>query len=182
MIVTVAKAESKEIVIDAPGKWMVELTGENARATIVGALFEPGEYHITVRHCASKTISSQTIRGIVSGEDHIRVLTRVVVDPGISDIDSTQQVRGLVLNESSRFDAQPELEIHSDAVSCAHGVSVGPLDADQMQYLQSRGLTTAQSREILLRAFFADISSYGSISSQVQERISDLLRQQSELS
>jgi Fe-S cluster assembly protein SufD len=48
------------------------------------------------------------------------------------------------------------LEILADDVKCAHGATVGQLDADALFYLQSRGLDAVAARALLTRAFAAE--------------------------
>jgi Fe-S cluster assembly protein SufD len=42
-------------------------------------------------------------------------------------------------------------------VKCSHGATVGQLDADEVFYLRSRGLSDAAARNLLTYAFAADI-------------------------
>ncbi len=44
----------------------------------------------------------------------------------------------------------------AEDVNCSHGATVGELDADQLFYLQSRGVPAAEARSILVRAFLAE--------------------------
>ena len=55
------------------------------------------------------------------------------------------------------MDTKPQLEIFADDVKCAHGATVGQLDADEVFYLKSRGLSDAMARSLLTYAFGAEI-------------------------
>ena len=46
--------------------------------------------------------------------------------------------------DKARVDTKPQLEIFADDVKCAHGATVGQLDAEQLFYLRSRGLPDAR--------------------------------------
>ena len=61
------------------------------------------------------------------------------------------------MNESTEFDAKPELEIYADDVKCSHGSSSGNLDENSIFYLMSRGLNYEQSRELLINGFLLDV-------------------------
>ena len=50
----------------------------------------------------------------------------------------------------------PQLEIWADDVKCAHGSAVGPLDENQIFYLQTRGLSEKDAKKMLLFSFFND--------------------------
>ena len=52
---------------------------------------------------------------------------------------------------------RPELEIFADDVKCAHGATVGQLDADELFYLRSRGLSESAARALLTYGFAAEI-------------------------
>src|SRR3569623_708118 len=53
--------------------------------------------------------------------------------------------------------AKPELEIFADDVKCAHGATVGELDATALFYLESRGIAPAEAKKLLLRAFVGSV-------------------------
>jgi Fe-S cluster assembly protein SufD len=65
-------------------------------------------------------------------------------------------LRGLLLKRSATVNLKPELEIFADDVKCAHGATVGELDARALFYLQSRGIPPETARAMLTRAFIAD--------------------------
>jgi Fe-S cluster assembly protein SufD len=60
------------------------------------------------------------------------------------------------LSRKAEVDAKPELEIYADDVVCAHGATVGELDATQLFYLTSRGIPEAKARAMLIEAFLID--------------------------
>jgi Fe-S cluster assembly protein SufD len=54
-------------------------------------------------------------------------------------------------------DVKPQLEIFADDVKCAHGAAIGQLDAEQLFYLKSRGLSDTRARNLLTYAFAAEV-------------------------
>jgi len=82
---------------------------------------------------------------------------KIVVRPGAQLTDSAQQSRVLLLSDKARVDAKPQLEIFADDVKCAHGAAIGQIDAEQLFYLQSRGLSTESARNLLTYAFAAEV-------------------------
>jgi Fe-S cluster assembly protein SufD len=70
---------------------------------------------------------------------------------------ASQLNRNLLLSPKARVDTKPQLEITADQVKCAHGATVSQLEADDIFYLQSRGINEASARELLLDAFAAEI-------------------------
>ena len=52
---------------------------------------------------------------------------------------------------------KPELEIFADDVKCSHGATCGDLDAEQLFYLQTRGIDLEQARQILIEAYLNEV-------------------------
>ena len=59
----------------------------------------------------------------------------------------------MLLDRGATANAKPELEIFADDVKCAHGATVGELDAMQLFYAGSRGLDPETARTLLLEGF-----------------------------
>jgi Fe-S cluster assembly protein SufD len=82
---------------------------------------------------------------------------RILVREDAQKTDSTQESRNLLLSEKAHVDTKPQLEIFADDVKCAHGAAVGQLEAEEVFYLMSRGLSESVSRSLLTYGFAADI-------------------------
>ncbi|HEU4601063.1 MAG TPA: SufD family Fe-S cluster assembly protein, partial [Steroidobacteraceae bacterium] len=54
-------------------------------------------------------------------------------------------------------DTKPELEIYANDVKCSHGATTGQLDPASLFYLRSRGLSEADARAALIRAFAGSV-------------------------
>jgi len=70
---------------------------------------------------------------------------------------ATQVNRNLMLSPKARVNTKPELQITADNVKCSHGATISQLEADEIFYLRSRGLTEENARNLLIDAFAADI-------------------------
>lgn len=110
-----------------------------------------------VRHVAVGGTSSQVVRSVLSGRATGNYLGRVAVSRGAQQVDGSQSVKAMLLDRSATANLKPELEIFADDVKCAHGATVGELDARALFYLASRGIPPAQAKVMLLRAFVADV-------------------------
>ena len=82
---------------------------------------------------------------------------KIMVRQGAQRTDSAQSSRNLLLSGKAHVDTKPQLEIFADDVKCAHGATVGQLDAEEVFYLTSRGLSDAAARNLLTYAFGAEI-------------------------
>lgn len=108
---------------------------------------------VRVVHAAPHGTSRIVARGIVDAHAKAIFNGRVVVRPGAQKTDSEQRLANLLLSRKAEVNAKPDLEIHADDVKCAHGATVGQLDAVALAYLRSRGIPQAEARALLLRAF-----------------------------
>jgi Fe-S cluster assembly protein SufD len=80
---------------------------------------------------------------------------KILVAEGADGTDAIQRTDSLLLSRLAKSDARPELEIYAEDVKCAHGATVGQIDADSLFYLRARGLDEAHARDILTYAFAA---------------------------
>jgi Fe-S cluster assembly protein SufD len=125
-----------------------ELFGAN-----IGTGLSTNEFVTNVRHIGVGGRSRQTIRSVLNGKAVGSYLGKVEVARGAQQTDAEQSVKAMLLDRGATANAKPELEIFADDVKCAHGASVGELDANQLFYAESRGLDPAAARALLLEGF-----------------------------
>jgi Fe-S cluster assembly protein SufD len=101
-------------------------------------------------------MSRQTWRAVADDTAVASLAARVEVAREAQKTDAEQSLRGLLLKRAATVNLKPELEIFADDVKCAHGATVGELDAAALFYLASRGVPPAEARALLTRAFVAD--------------------------
>ena len=56
----------------------------------------------------------------------------------------------------AKMATKPQLEIYADDVKCSHGATTGQLDTNALFYMQQRGLSLPQARQLLLAAFLEE--------------------------
>ena len=76
---------------------------------------------------------------------------------GSHESKSNQESRLLTLNQASRGETDPVLLIEDNDVDAGHAASIGKVDADQLYYLQSRGLTLQQAQILLTKGFLLPV-------------------------
>ena len=139
----------------------VRQKGEGAACRIDGLTLlsgrQLGDTHSLIDHAAPNGKSVQLHKTIVGGGAHAVFNGRIVVRAGAQLTDSGQQSRNLLLSPRAHVDTKPQLEIFADDVKCAHGATVGQLDAEQLFYLRSRGLSDARAHNLLTYAFGAEV-------------------------
>ena len=122
-------------------------------AALIGGGRQTLEIVTTVRHLGPGASSRQTVRAIAGGRATVNYLGKVAVARAAQKTDAVQSVKAMLLARTATANLKPELEIFADDVKCAHGATVGELDAQALFYLASRGLPPPQAQALLLRAF-----------------------------
>ncbi|NCJ06741.1 Fe-S cluster assembly protein SufD [Synechococcales cyanobacterium C] len=82
---------------------------------------------------------------------------KIFVPKVAQETNAGQLSRNLLLSPKARVDTKPQLEIVADNVKCAHGATVSQLDADEVFYLQSRGLDHDSACDLLVNAFATEV-------------------------
>ena len=125
-----------------------ELFGAN-----IGSGLSTNEIVTTVKHAGPGGRSRQVIRSVLNGKAVGSYLGKVEVSRGAQQTDAEQSAKAMLLDRGATANCKPELEIFADDVKCAHGATVGELDAMQLFYAESRGLDPASARALLLEGF-----------------------------
>ncbi len=113
--------------------------------------------HTLIDHAQPHGVSRQLHKCIVGGAAHAVFNGKIMVRHGAQLTDSSQSSRNLLLTGKAHVDTKPQLEIFADDVKCAHGATVGQLDAEEVFYLKSRGLSDTAARNLLTYAFGAEV-------------------------
>jgi Fe-S cluster assembly protein SufD len=103
----------------------------------------------SVGHCASR----QFYKSIVAENARTSFESLVRVAQGADKSDSRQLNKNLLLSRGAVALSRPELEIHADDVSCAHGSATGELRKDELFYLRSRGIEEKAARLVMTESF-----------------------------
>ena len=139
----------------------VVIAGEGARCRLDGLALIGGsqlaDTHSLIDHAVPHGESRQVHKCVVGGNGHAVFNGRVRVRKDAQLTDSAQESRNLLLSPRARVDTKPQLEIFADDVKCAHGATVGQLDAEEVFYLRSRGFGEAEARRLLTYAFAAEV-------------------------
>ena len=110
-----------------------------------------------IDHDAPDGQSFQRVHGILDGRAKAVFQGKVKVARYAQKTDGNQMSRTLLLSREAEANTKPELEIYADDVACSHGATIGEIDADQLFYLKSRGISTEDARQFLIEAFLVDV-------------------------
>lgn len=138
------------------------LVGQGGEASLVAGYLGTGDQLHDLRtvqeHVAPRTSSRLLCMGAVA--DHARSvyvgLTRI--RNGAHGADAFQTNRNLVLSEGAHADSVPNLDIQENDVRCSHASTVGPIDEEQMYYLESRGIEPGVAERLIVLGFFKNLS------------------------
>ena len=136
----------------------VVLKEEGARAEILsiamastpGQVQDSGGKAIHLAPNTSSRIISKSISGN-GGRASYRGVVKVV--PGAHGCKSYVQCDALILDDRSRSDTYPFIDISDNAVDIGHEASVSRIGDDQLFYLMSRGLDQNTARNMIVNGF-----------------------------
>ena len=104
--------------------------------------FAPDTTSIIVSKSISKDGGRTSYRGLVK------------VYPGATNVKSSVKCDALLMDEESRSDTYPTMEIDEKDVTIEHEATVSKVGEDQLFYLMSRGLTQDQATTMIVNGFF----------------------------
>ncbi len=135
----------------------VYLTGKGAHGEILSMAFAgKGQYQDTggkMLHFAPYTSSKITSKSIskAGGRATYRGLIKVVKDAG--GCRSNVVCDALLLDEASRTDTYPYIEIENEDTSIGHEASVSKVGEEQLFYLMSRGMSESDATTMVVSGF-----------------------------
>ena len=137
------------------------LKGKYSSAFVNGIFSLNNDKHHEIRtiinHLVENTKSYQLIKSVLGKNTKAAYQGKIFVNSKAQKTDGYQLSKAILLDETSEFNAKPELEIYADDVKCSHGSSSGSLDENSIFYLMSRGLNYNQSKELLINGFLLDV-------------------------
>lgn len=145
----------------ANASYRVDLAGAHAESSVGGLFLAAGAEHCVIDlHTAHKVAdcrSDSLVKGIAGGSAVGEFHGLVYVAPDAQRTDARQQSRNILLSETARIVAEPQLEIYADDVKCSHGATVGQTDSEAILYMRQRGLSLAQARRLQIEGFAGDV-------------------------
>ena len=141
-----------------PEMWQQgEQTGTDLNGLTVAAGEQTSDTHSIIALTKPYGTTNQLHKCIISDRAHTVFNGKVFVPKEAQQTNATQLNRNLMLSPKARVDTKPELQITADNVKCAHGATVSQLEAEEIFYLRSRGLSENDANQLLIDAFAAEI-------------------------
>ena len=137
------------------------LNGKYSSAFVNGVFsLEENQQHeirTAINHLVENTKSYQLIKSVIGKNSKSAYQGKIFVNSKAQKTDGYQLSKAILLDETSEFNAKPELEIYADDVKCSHGSASGSLDENSIFYLMSRGLNYQQSKKLLINGFLLEV-------------------------
>ena len=138
-----------------------KLKGRGAKLIILGAFKLSDEdqikVNITIDHQVPDTVSDTLIKASLADKSVGSFFGLVKIKKGAKNTNTYFREDALLISDTAKATAVPSLEIDENEVKAGHASSVGPLDPEQLFYLQSRGINKTEAREIITKGFFAPV-------------------------
>ncbi len=140
----------------------VLLSEEGAHAELLGLFIGDADqrfdYDTRQDHIAPRTTSDLLYKAALNGSASFAWTGVVDIRDTASQSAANQTSRNLLLSDKASASPTPVLEISAyDVQRCSHGATVGPVDQEQIFYLQSRGIPHDEAERMLVEGFYSEV-------------------------
>jgi Fe-S cluster assembly protein SufB len=148
-----------KVTMKYPAVYMME---EGARGEVLSVAFSGDGQHqdagAKMVHVAPNTSSQITSKSISKGTGRSSYRGLVKVHKGAENVKSSVICDALLLDETSKTDTYPYMEIEEERVSIGHEATVSKVAEEQIFYLQSRGLSETEAMSMIVNGFIEPIA------------------------
>lgn len=139
----------------------VVMKGRRARGEVISiALAGDGQHQDTgakMVHAADDTTSNIVSKSISVGTGRATYRGLVHVPKHLKGCKNNTECDALLINQSSRTDTYPAITVRGTGNACQHEASVSQVSAEQIFYMQQRGLTEGQAMSLSVNGFVNDL-------------------------
>lgn len=147
-----------KLTMKYPAVWMME---PGAHGEVLSIAFAGEGQHqdagAKMVHAASDTTSTIVSKSIAKGGGRSGYRGLVRVEPGARRVKSFVRCDALILDDHSRSDTYPYMEIEENDAEIGHEASVSKVGDEQLFYLMSRGLTEEEATSMVVAGFIEPI-------------------------
>ncbi len=148
-----------KVTMKYPAVWM---TGEHAHGEVLSIAFAGEGQHqdagAKMLHLAPHTTSTIVSKSVARGGGRTSYRGLVQVNKGAHGSRSTVKCDALLVDQISRSDTYPYVDVREDDVSMGHEATVSKVSDDQLFYLMSRGLGEDEAMAMIVRGFIEPIA------------------------
>jgi Fe-S cluster assembly protein SufB len=140
----------------------IYLMGQHARGEVLSVAYAGEGQHQDaggkVIHVAPKTSSAITSKSISKDGGRAGYRGLVRIEEGADHSKSHVICDALILDEDSRSDTYPYIEIEEESAAVSHEATVSKVSDEQLFYLMSRGLNETEAMQMIVRGFIEPIT------------------------
>nr|WP_271170443.1 Fe-S cluster assembly protein SufB [Microbispora rosea] len=140
----------------------VYLMGEHAKGETLSIAFAGEGQHqdagAKMVHLAPNTSSTIVSKSVARGGGRTSYRGLVQIEEGAAGSASTVKCDALLVDQISRSDTYPYVDVREDDVSMGHEATVSKVSEDQLFYLMSRGLGEDEAMAMIVRGFVEPIA------------------------
>ncbi|MEI8080409.1 MAG: Fe-S cluster assembly protein SufB [Actinomycetes bacterium] len=148
-----------KVTMKYPAVWLM---GEHAKGETLSIAFAGEGQHqdagSKMVHAAPNTSSSIVSKSVARGGGRTSYRGLVQILEGAHGSKSTVRCDALLVDDISRSDTYPYVDVREDDVSMGHEASVSKVGEDQLFYLMSRGMTEEEAMAMIVRGFIEPIA------------------------
>ena len=135
----------------------IYLRGEGASADVISvAVAGKGQHQDTgakAVHLAPNTTSRIVSKSVSKDGGRATYRGQLKVAPGATGVTASVRCDALMLDDLSRSDTYPYIDIQEDDTTMTHEATVGKVSAEQVFYLMARGLTENEATNLIVQGF-----------------------------
>jgi len=148
-----------KVTMKYPAVWLM---GEGAKGETLSIAFAgPGQHQdagAKMVHAAPNTASTIISKSVARGGGRSSYRGLIQVQEGAYGSKSTVKCDALLVDDDSRSDTYPYVDVREDDVALGHEATVSKVSADQLFYLMQRGLTEDEAMAMIVRGFIEPIA------------------------
>jgi Fe-S cluster assembly protein SufB len=148
-----------KVTMKYPAVWLM---GEHAKGEVLSIAFAGEGQHqdagAKMLHLAPHTSSTIISKSVARGGGRTSYRGLVEIHKGAHHSRSTVKCDALLVDEISRSDTYPYVDVREDDVSMGHEATVSKVSENQLFYLMSRGLSEDEAMAMIVRGFVEPIA------------------------
>jgi len=120
-----------------------------------------GSQRLVVRtehlHSEPKSFSRSSFRYAAAGSSRINMQGNVEIAQNADGADAHFMAKSLLLSREASVRVVPMLSVKTGEVTAGHGAAMAPVSADELFYLESRGIEEKDGRRMILEGFLLEM-------------------------
>jgi Fe-S cluster assembly protein SufB len=148
-----------KVTMKYPAVWMV---GEHAKGEVLSIAFSGEGQHqdagAKMVHAAPNTSSTIVSKSVARGGGRTSYRGLVQIQEGATHSKSTVKCDALLVDQISRSDTYPYVDVREDDAEMGHEATVSKVSESQLFYLMSRGLNEDEAMAMIVRGFVEPIA------------------------